>query len=148
MKNEPTKTIKKLNSISHFGGNTNINNNNNNNNATSGNSKTGEKNIIQKMNKYDSSSNNSFKLLESPVKHSNKRAKELSERKSQKTNSIFEPSYFSPDIRRKKFELDVPEFKLDFKSNKYMNKYFFYFIYSSKFLLSFIILLNKKFYFN
>lgn len=102
------------NKITSHLSNNNLNNNNNNNNVNSGNSKNGEKNL----NKYDSASNSSFKLQESPTKNSNynNRAKELSDRKPQKSKSILEPGHVSPDIRRKKFEFEVPEFKLDFKS--------------------------------
>lgn len=118
MKKDPSLTNKIINQISN--NNVNVNNNSNgNNNVNSGNSKNGEKNLIQNLNKYDSASNSSFKLLESPVKNSNynNRAKELSDRKPQKSRSILDPTHISPDIRRKKFELEVPEFKLDFKSN-------------------------------
>lgn len=115
MKKDASLNSKKTNTL----GNNNLNTNNNNTNVNSGNSKIGEKNLIQNSNKQDTVSNNSFKLQESPTKNPNYsvRAKDLSERKSQKSKSIFEPTHISPDIRRKKFELDVPEFKLDFKSN-------------------------------
>lgn len=108
MKKEPAPTLKKINSISYNSGNTNFNNYN----VNSGNSKNGEKNNIQNIIKYDSSSNISFKLQESPVKNTNSRPNEIN-----KSNNILWPSHVSPEVRRKKFESDVPEFKLDLKSN-------------------------------
>lgn len=103
--------------ISNFiNNNSNANYNTNNNNLNSGNSKIAEKNNMQNiLNKYDSASNSSFKIYESPVKSS--KVKDFSERKTKKSNSIFDLGHNSPDIRRKKFELEVPEFKIDFKSN-------------------------------
>jgi hypothetical protein len=140
LKKESTQAPRKLNSISNISNlskintnnmNTNNNNYNNNlninNNVNSGNSKNGEKNTIQSINKYDSSSNNSFKVQESPVKNSNNnRANKFSANKLQKRESIVEsPGYYSPEIRRKKSELDVSEFKFDFKSEK---SFFLFFI--------------------
>ena len=87
------------------------------NNVNSGNSKNGEKNNILYINKFDSASSNSFKIYESPKKNS--KIKEYSERKYHKSNSIFEPGHLSPDIRRKKFDLDVSEYKSDFKSKEF-----------------------------
>jgi len=114
LKKEHSINNKIITQVSNNLNNNNIGNNNNKN-VNSGDSKNGDKNL----NKYDSASNSSFKLQDSPTKNSNynNRAKELSDRKPLKSKSILEPGHISPDMRRKKFELEVPEFKLDFKSN-------------------------------
>jgi len=98
------------------------NNNNANNNIngpniyTIGNYKNDKSYSYSKL---DSVQNTSFKNFDSPVKIN--RIKENVDKvpQNQKNRSIFERAAISPEIKRKKFDLEVPEFKLDFKSKLY-----------------------------